>query len=333
MNETAPDNGENIFQMDPLQTIASAIFARHGIDFSTAQRAGGWSNATWIGGGLVLRLAIQPERHTLLREAALSALLPGEAGYPPIVEIGETGGYEWSLYQAIPGQSLGAVWSNLTEDERIAALCQLWQKAQAVHQTNLPEAAAYASDTAWFNNTDAGKAEAHLSHLTSLGLLTPPQVAVLRNALDHYWRTLLGEKCVLNHGDMTLDNVLWHEGQVTALLDFEYAVIAPVELDLNHLVKIGFSPTNASILEEDAGRTNLTRIQQVIKEIATPILSRPASRALLMGYAILLELWLLETWLANPEGEGPLDQWDPYLRLLSLANGENGYLAPLVGRY
>lgn len=51
---------------------------------------------------------------------------------------------------------------------------------------------------------------------------------------------------------------------------------------------------------------------------------------LLLGYAILLELWLLQTWLAHPEGEGPLAQWDPLKRLRSLADGMGGYLAPLL---
>jgi hypothetical protein len=46
---------------------------------------------------------------------------------------------------------------------------------------------------------------------------------------------------------------------------------------------------------------------------------------LLRGYAILLELWMLEDWLAHPEGEGPLEGWDPYRRLASLANGKGGF--------
>jgi hypothetical protein len=61
-----------------------------------------------------------------------------------------------------------------------------------------------------------------------------------------------------------------------------------------------------------------------------PLLAQPADRDLLLGYAILLELWLLELWLAHPEGEGPLEQWEPLCRLRSLADGTCGYLAPLL---
>jgi hypothetical protein len=61
-----------------------------------------------------------------------------------------------------------------------------------------------------------------------------------------------------------------------------------------------------------------------------PLLAQPAGRDLLLGYAILLELWLLQLWLAHPEGEGPLEQWEPLRRLRSLADGTGGYLAPLL---
>jgi hypothetical protein len=49
-----------------------------------------------------------------------------------------------------------------------------------------------------------------------------------------------------------------------------------------------------------------------------------------MGYAVLLEPWLLELWLAHPEGEGPLEQWELLRRLRSLADGTGGYLALLM---
>ena len=31
-------------------------------------------------------------------------------------------------------------------------------------------------------------------------------------------------------------------------------------------------------------------------------------------------------WLDHPEGEGPLEQWEPLRRLRSLADGNQGYL-------
>lgn len=71
-------------------------------------------------------------------------------------------------------------------------------------------------------------------------------------------------------------------------------------------------------------------MQQAISEMARPVLAHPGGPDLLLGYAVLLELWMLEDWLAHPEGEGPLEQWQPYRALLSLADGRGGYIAPVL---
>ena len=122
-----------------------------------------------------------------------------------------------------------------------------------------------------------------------------------------------------------MDNAVWHDDQVIALLDFEFAVIAPIQLDLNHLVKCAFGPSHAAMDTQE-----VQPLRQAVKELALPILAQPNGKTLLVGYAILLELWLLELWLAHPDGEGPLEQWAPLRRLRLLADGNSGYLAPLI---
>lgn len=115
-----------------LKNIAESIFTRHAVNFITAKRAGGWSNATWLAGGLALRLSVQPGTQTILREAQLASLLPLEVGYPPILETGVIDGYEWSLSQEVPGRNLGVIWSEIDWDQRITALSQLWKKVEVV---------------------------------------------------------------------------------------------------------------------------------------------------------------------------------------------------------
>jgi scyllo-inosamine 4-kinase len=122
-----------------------------------------------------------------------------------------------------------------------------------------------------------------------------------------------------------MDNALWNDGMVIALLDFEFAVLAPVQLDLNHLVKIAFSPCGATKENENA-----RQLSQAVMKLSLPMLAQPNDKALLAGYAILLELHLLEDWLAHPEGEGPLGQWEPLRRLRSLADGKGGYLRRII---
>lgn len=329
MSDAPSDKNRDFETNARLRRIAGDIFAHYGIDFATAKRAGGWSNATWLAGGLALRLSVRPGNETIRREARLAALLPPETGYPTILETGETEGYEWSLSKEIPGRNLGEVWPELDWDGRISALRQLWSKAQAVHTVNVAAAAGLARQRAWFNSSSAEEAGASLVRLAQQGIISPRQIDVLRETLDCFWKALPSAACVLNHGDLTIDNALYHEGQVVALIDFEFAVIAPAELDLNALVKYAYGPPETGDPFPDPDNSGRKRIRQEVAGLAKPVLAHPGGKDLLSGYAILLEVWMLADWLAHPEGEGPLEQWQPYRRLISLADGQGGYLKDL----
>jgi thiamine kinase-like enzyme len=120
-----------------------------------------------------------------------------------------------------------------------------------------------------------------------------------------------------------LKNILWSGDQVVGLIDFEFAVMAPEILDLSQLVHLAFEPVE----HLDIRRTWL---QKVVIESAAPLLVQPEARDLLFGYTILHATWLMDDWLAHPEGEGPLENWQPLRRLVALADGDGGYLAALV---
>ncbi len=325
MGEITSSQYLNSESQDNVESIAASIFSRHGIDFAVVQRAGGWTNAVWMTDELVLRLSTKKENKNLLHEARLSAFLPSEVGYPQIVETGITAGYAWTLAKRLPGRSLGEVWDDLHCEERVTALQGLWARAQAIHSVPCEDIATIVPRRAWFNSTDPEEAETSLTRLTEEGIFTKTETVVLQDTLAHFWEVLPTAPCVLCHGDLTMDNAVWHDGQVIALLDFEFAVIAPVQLDLNHLVKCAFGPGDAAMDMQEA-----QRLRHAVKELALPILAQPGGNTLLVGYAILLELWLLELWLAHPEGEGPFEQWEPLRRLRRLADGRSRYLAPLI---
>ncbi len=330
MSEAPSDQYRDPQTLDQLRKIAAAIFDQHGINFAAAKRAGGWTNLTWLAGGLALRLSVRPGQDKIRREAKLAALLPPAVGFPLILETGATEGYEWSLSQEIPGKNLGEVWNDLTWDERTNALRQLWEKVLAVHSVDVIAAVELVREKPWFNAADTQAAEASLSYLVRQQIMSSLQAGILRAALDRFWTALPAAACVLNHGDLTIENALWHAGKVVSLLDFEFAVIAPAELDLNELVKCAFAPGERHESLPDPEMAGLPKMQKVVAELAKPVIAHPGGKDLLMGYAVLLELWMLEDWLAHPEGEGPLEQWQPYRMLLSLADGQAGYLAPLL---
>jgi scyllo-inosamine 4-kinase len=318
--------------IERIRAIAAAIYAEYGVDFATTQRAGGWTNAVWLADDLALRMSMTKQRESLLREARLSALFPSAVGYPAVLATGMTDEIAWSLASRLQGTSLEEAWAGLHWEERVIALRGVWARAQAVHAVPVTEAAVIVSRQAWFNNSDAQTAEASLIRLSAAGILSAAECRVLHDVLNGFWNALPDAPCVLCHGDLTLGNVLWHGGQTVALLDFEFALIAPVQLDLNHLVKCAFGPEDVALPLSTDDRQGILQLRRAVLELAQPLLVQPRSHDLLRGYAILLELWLLELWLANPEGEGPLEQWEPLRRLRSLADGAGGYLAPLLHR-
>ena len=327
MNDTLSGQPLDADLNDHLQKIANAIFSRHGVNPATLQPASGWTNAVWLSDGLALRLSKTRGDGRLLNEARLAGLFPSEVGCPAILESGSTDGFAWCLAVRLPGQSLGEVWDILSWEDRANALQGLWRRAQAVHRVPVAQAAPFARRTAWFNSTDPVEARAALARVSAIGILSTSESRLLGGALERFWCALPGADCVLCHGDLTLDNALWEAGQVTALLDFEFAVLAPLQLDLNYLVKHAFGPESAS---SPADFHAARQLRRAVKELALPLLAQPQERDLLVGYAILLELCLLEDWLAHPQGEGPLEQWMPLRRMRSLAGDAWGYLAPLV---
>jgi hypothetical protein len=71
--------------MNEQERIAVKIFSKYGLDFKTATRAGGWTNAVWLNGDLALRLSFKKDRDRIRREVRLSEYLPHAIGYPVMV--------------------------------------------------------------------------------------------------------------------------------------------------------------------------------------------------------------------------------------------------------
>ncbi len=126
---------------------------------------------------------------------------------------------------------------------------------------------------------------------------------------------------MVNHGDLCTPNTLWQGGRVVALLDFEFAVIAPVAIELNEIVKLAFGPGQA----EERGP-----LQNVVKRIAGSALHASGGPDVLVGYSTMLEMWLLEQQLSASSDGHEAERADSARRLAALAKGDGGYYAPLL---
>ena len=71
------------------------------------------------------------------------------------------------------------------------------------------------------------------------------------------------ESDTLVHGDVTFENVLWHEGEVTALLDVEWARPGPSDLDLDILLRCARLPRAPRRARSTSSRTHAADYAEV----------------------------------------------------------------------
>lgn len=241
-------------------------------------------------------------------------------GYPPVVDAGVRDGHEWVLTRRVPGENLEEVWPKLDAAARSRAVEQLWQRARHVHRVDVAAAAPHArARSPFFPETPAQAAEA-LERLVSAGGLTPAEAEGLGRTLDRFWAALPQAPVALNHGDLCTPNTLWHDGEVVALLDFEFAVVAPVAIDLNEIVKLAFGPG------DQAERAPL---QAAVRRVAASALDVAGGPDVLVGYSVMLEMWVLENELTADDPDES-DRADAAAMLAAFAEGDGGYFAPLL---
>ncbi|MEQ1786466.1 MAG: aminoglycoside phosphotransferase family protein [Acidimicrobiales bacterium] len=204
------------------------------------------TNEVWLTPTHAVRVNRHPSNR-LFREALVAKVLPPEVGYPTVVAHGGGHGEDWLVAERVPGVPLAHVWPDLSEDDRHRSVEQLAVRLAALHRTPAPP------DLPPIENAP---------QLLEVGATDPtgPVVAALHRAmhLDHVDAVMLAraaemvtdlapalipfEATTLVHGDVTFENVLWHEGEITALLDLEWARPGPRDLDLDILLRCAAYP-------------------------------------------------------------------------------------------
>ncbi|PWI20224.1 hypothetical protein DI272_00555 [Streptomyces sp. Act143] len=300
--------------------MAEAVLREHGADLGSAERGRGWTNATWLTDDLVVRVATRPGTTDLFRERRLVSLLPPEIGHPPVIDAGVRNGHAWVLTRRVPGRNLEEVWPSLDPAARSRAVGQMWERARHIHRVDVAAAAPHARPRSPFFPDSPAEASAALQRLVTAGELTAQQAKGLGRALERFWTALPKAATALNHGDFCTPNTLWHEGRVVALLDFEFAVVAPLAIDLNELVKMAFGPGDP---DERAP------LRDVVRRVAVAELDAAGGPDVLLGYSVMLEMWILQNELTADEPD-ETDRADAAAMLAGFAEGNGGYFAPLL---
>jgi hygromycin-B 7''-O-kinase len=233
---------------DPAGRLA---VVRHAVpvDLDGAVLAESWSNDTWITGRSVLRVCWRGDRGRLIREQALLASLPASVPHAVVLDAGRAGDLTWMALERIPGERLDLVWPRLPGSLRRGAVISLGAALSALHEWMPPpgvrEMIARASAAVCATRDAVGGSAivplpvACLSPLLDWIDQLPGMDAGLarrvRGRLEDL-RTVISDRELTGgaviHSDAHLANVLWHDGRLAALLDFEWARIGPPDLEL-----------------------------------------------------------------------------------------------------
>ncbi len=202
-------------------------------------RAPSVTNEVWMTSDHVVRLGFD-QSGRLAREAALAERLPPEVGCPEVVEVGQQGHLTYLVSRRLPGVPLSHVWARLTPDDRRATVTALGTRLAVLHGVSAegcppvpdpPQPLGGSEHLSPLHDTIA-----RASLVEGVDLLLMAETSDLVQRLSPYLRTFPTDTLI--HGDLTFANVLWHAGEVTGLLDFEFARGAPNDLDLDILLRM-----------------------------------------------------------------------------------------------
>lgn len=185
------------------------------------------SNEVWRVGDLFVRICWRGDRRRLLREASVANQLPAEVGYPEIVAVAEDLDISWMVTRAVPGVPVQLVLDHLDSRARYAVGVRLGELIRLVHGVSVPE------DLDERPGVDVvgedvlplpvPRARRLLQELSMLSHLDPSTVDGVTERLDdlEQFDPFVSPGVVL-HGDAGISNLLWHRGEVVALIDFEW---------------------------------------------------------------------------------------------------------------
>ena len=204
-------------------------------------RASSVTNEVWLTPTHAVRVN-RTNNSRLAREARVAAVLPAAVGYPRVIAAGTGRGEDWLVSERVPGEPLAHRWPDLTRAERRRAVSQLAGRLAALHTTTPPpdlEPVGRAPQLLEVGTSDPTKPVVDALHAAAA--LEHVDPLLIHEAIDLVRRTasvldpFVGPTLI--HGDLTFENVLWHEGEVTALLDVEWARPGPLDLDLDIILR------------------------------------------------------------------------------------------------
>ena len=248
------DEHRNPSDAASVRGFAAEVAAQYGGDLTRMRRAFGYSNATWVGDGIAVRITHTPI--DMAAEVALVRALPREAGHPKILGVGTIEGHDWIVTEEVRGQNLYEAWPTLTRAERRRAIRQLWERVQVVHDATSSLRLLVGSQSGFIPAT-SDEATAAAARAGAAVALSDSQRLRFHELIEGYYRAAPLVEQVVAHGDLALGNALWDAGDVVALLDFEFAMLGPTEIDLCRLVWDGLISEDGTTIDPEVSAVAL----------------------------------------------------------------------------
>ncbi len=212
------------------------------------------SNDAWLIGDAVLRVCWRGDRARFVREAHLVAALPPSIPHPTVIGFGSDEELTWTLHERVVGEVLGDVWLDLSEAELRAIIAQFASILAALHTWSPPAVV----DLLLTEHGEATPRSIESIVDTDLIPLPLPRLLALVEAakgIDHVDPAVMAgitdrisELASADpfatpwphvvHGDAVFGNIIVHEGQIKALLDFEWVRKGPRDLELVSLIRM-----------------------------------------------------------------------------------------------
>ena len=295
---------------------------------SHLHRAPSTRNEVFLSTQHVVRINRHPNNR-LRREATLLRSIPEYPWKPRVVSTGGEFGSDYLIVARKPGSPLSRWWPDLTMDQRHKAVSQLVDAMKVIHNTQAPRSTPSVENCPQLLDTQLLTATrpmmvalnelADLPHVDS-GVVEAARIMTKRGA-----RALAGvELRYLIHGDLTFENVLWDGSQISGILDFEWCRAAPLDLDLDVLLRFCAFPF-AHVAPDYESRTTAKDYAMIpgwLADLAPELFDSSNLAERLMLYALSYDLSeLQDDPPRRPASDlGPLH---PYNRLRTLVSGKS----------
>jgi len=220
--------------------VASWVASRLG---GEPTRGFGYLSWVFLGPHTVLRVDPVPGRpDRFLSDLAVSGVrLPGVA-IPEVLDSGEFDGRAWVEITRLSGEPAHLTWLGRDRPSRHRFMGRLAEAVRVLHQ-HVPDERLIPRPTCpWPEHVGA---EAEKSLRAAYSVLPASYRRGTESAFARWHPALTAGATVLAHGDLWLGNLLVDgQGELTGLLDFDRAALAPPDYELDMLLRFWQYPWN-----------------------------------------------------------------------------------------